>query len=55
MITKQDMDDSASGSDPDQLQEHDEIRVVTEDDSRTEMTAQLSQIAPKLRFSENQR
>ena len=57
MITQQDVDDLAAEIlDPDQLREYDEMREQ-EDVSRSEMmaTAQLSQIAPKLGSSEDQK
>ena len=57
MITQQDVDDLAAEIlDPDQLREYDEMRAQ-EDVSRSEMmaTAQLSQIAPKLGSSEDQK
>ena len=57
MITQQDIDDLAAEIlDPDQLREYDEMRAQ-EDASRSEMmvTAQLSQIAPKLGLRENQK
>ena len=57
MITQQDIDDLAAEIlDPDQLREYDEMRAQ-EDASRSEMmaTAQLSQIAPKLGLSEDQK
>ena len=57
MITQQDVDDLAAEIlDPDQLREYDEMRAQ-EDASRSEMmaTAQLSQIAPKLGLSEDQK
>lgn len=57
MITQQDVDDLAAEIlDPNQLREYDEMRAQ-EDASRSEMmaTAQLSQIAPKLGLSEDQK
>lgn len=57
MITQQDIDDLAAEIlDPDQIREYDEMKAQ-EDASRSEMmaTAQLSQIAPKLGLSENQK
>lgn len=57
MITQRDIDDLATEIlDPDQLSEYNEMRAQ-EDASRSEMmaTAQLSQIAPQLGLSEDQK